>query len=92
MTENETMRWLVAYMLRFGKFSKFDFYCIIDTLEDLPIDLSEYNLTSKCVRCKDCRWSQDAPKVEEYHLECILRPLSRHYTGDEDFCSQGEPK
>lgn len=44
------------------------------------------------VRCKDCRWSQDAPKVEEYHLECILRPLSRHYTRDEDFCSHGEPK
>ena len=42
------------------------------------------------VRCKDCRWSKEAPRVEHWHLECIVRPLSRHYTADEDFCSHGE--
>lgn len=42
------------------------------------------------VRCKSCRWSKEAPKVEDYHLECFLRPLSMHYTKDDDFCSYGE--
>lgn len=44
------------------------------------------------VRCRDCRWSSEAPRVEGYHLECALRPLSRHYTRDEDFCSHGEAR
>lgn len=44
------------------------------------------------VRCKDCRWAKDAPIVEGYHLDCALRPLSRHYTRDEDFCSHGEER
>ena len=42
------------------------------------------------VRCKSCRWSREAPKVDGYHLECSLRPLSRHYAKDDDFCSYGE--
>lgn len=44
------------------------------------------------VRCGNCRWSKDAPVVDVYHLECALRPLSRHYTRDEDFCSHGEER
>lgn len=44
----------------------------------------------RVIRCKNCRWSHEAPKVEGFHLECVLRPLSRHYTKDDDFCSHGE--
>lgn len=44
------------------------------------------------VRCKDCRWSKEAPKVESYHLECNLRPLSRHYVRDDGFCDHGETR
>lgn len=46
----------------------------------------------RVIRCKNCRWSHEAPKVEGFHLECVLRPLSRHYTKDDDFCSHGEQR
>ena len=42
------------------------------------------------VRCKSCRWSKEAPRVDDYHLECFLRPLSSYYVKDDDFCCYGE--
>lgn len=44
------------------------------------------------IRCKSCRWALEAPRVDDFHLECVLRPLSRHYTGDNDFCSHGKQR
>ena len=42
------------------------------------------------VRCKECRYARETDIVEQYHLECIVYPLSRHFTRDDDFCSHGE--
>ena len=53
--------------------------------------LSQYEWV-KVVRCKNCRWTCDAPPVGCWHLECRVRPLSRHYTPDDGFCHLGEPK
>ena len=46
----------------------------------------------KVVRCKNCRWAHEAPPVDEWHLECRVRPLCRHYTPDTGFCHLGEPR
>lgn len=46
----------------------------------------------RIVRCRDCRWAHEAPPVDEWHLECRVRPLCRHYTPDYGFCHLGEPK
>lgn len=46
----------------------------------------------RITRCKDCRWAREAPPVEEWHLECRVRPLNRHYTPDDGFCHLGEPR
>lgn len=90
MTENETLLYLVKYMLRYGQFTIFDFYCVTDKLEELGIDWEDFEPRTKRARCCDCRWAREAPKVDGYHLECFLRPLSRHYTKDDDFCSYFE--
>lgn len=50
----------------------------------------EYECRGPIVRCRDCRFAHEAPRVEGYHLECRLRPLCRHYTADGDYCSRGE--
>ena len=44
----------------------------------------------RIVRCRDCRWAHEAPPVEEWRLECRVRPLCRHYTPDDGFCHFGE--
>ena len=41
-------------------------------------------------RCRYCRWAHEAPPVEQWHLECRVRPLCRHYTPDDGFCHLGE--
>lgn len=46
----------------------------------------------RITRCKDCRLAREAPPVEEWHLECRVRPLNRHYTPDDGFCHLGEPR
>lgn len=46
----------------------------------------------RITRCKDCRWAREATPVEEWHLECRVRPLNRHYTPDDGFCHLGEPR
>jgi len=44
----------------------------------------------KPVRCRDCRWAREATPQGQWHLECRLRPLARHYTDDGGFCHMGE--
>ena len=46
----------------------------------------------RLTRCKDCRWAHEAPSVEQWHLECRVRPLSRHYTDANGFCHLGEAR
>ena len=64
-------------------------------MAEYVVDLYTDHDGVKCeriTRCKDCRWSREAPPVEDYHLECRVRPLCRHYTDDDGFCHLGEPR
>lgn len=58
-----------------------DFYSVHDGIRCEPI-----------TRCKHCRWAHEVPPVDEWHLECRVRPLNRHYTTDMGFCHLGVPK
>lgn len=42
------------------------------------------------VRCRDCRWSNEAVPVEDWHIECRVHPMMVHYTPEDGFCHLGE--
>lgn len=60
------------------------------TVSMVPMTEEEMDTLAGIVRCRNCRWADEAPAVEGFHLECRLRPLARHYTDDDGYCHMGE--
>ncbi len=56
--------------------------------------LRECDATPDVVYCKYCRWceSDDGRYGAKSNLACVYRPLMRHATEPNDYCSRGESR